>query len=188
MQISWCHLEGHGGKKVRNGIKENILLVTAAILSERCKHKLKILLMRVWEGNPTTMHASPEAGGWGGWGKALGRKSQRELPDYGFDSAALVFPTSRTCFSWNDQKLFQSSSSSSSSLGYAPPQEERCSPELSLSVLMVKRWKWMSFWWFVIELAITVMNSLSISSCCSIFWYFKNKMCFFYSSKRFQVK
>lgn len=52
---------------MRNGIKENILLVTAAILSERCKHELKILLMRAWEGKQTTVQAKPEAGG-RGWG------------------------------------------------------------------------------------------------------------------------
>lgn len=107
MLISWCHLEGHGGKKVWNGIKENILLVTAAILSERCKRKLKILLMRIREGNTATMHASTEAGGWGGWRKALSKNSQKELSDYGLNSAALVFPTSRTRFSWNDEKFSQ---------------------------------------------------------------------------------
>lgn len=107
MQISWCHLEGHRGKKVWNGIKENILLVTAAILTERCKHKLKILLMRVREGNMATMHAGTEAGGWSGWRKALGKKSQRELSDYGFNSAALICPTSRTRFSWDGQKFSQ---------------------------------------------------------------------------------
>jgi len=52
-------LEGHGGKKVRKGIKENILLVTATILSERCKHKPKILLMRACKGKQATMHAKP---------------------------------------------------------------------------------------------------------------------------------
>ena len=51
---------------MRKGIKENILLVTATILSERCKHELKIWLMRAREGKQPTMHAKPAAGGGGG--------------------------------------------------------------------------------------------------------------------------
>lgn len=62
MQISWCLLEGCEGRKMRKGIKENMLLVMVAIPSERCKHEPKIWLMRACEGKQPKVHAGPAAG------------------------------------------------------------------------------------------------------------------------------
>lgn len=63
---------------MRKEIKENILLVTATILSERCKHEPKIWLMRACERKQPTVHAKRMAGG-GGEERRLGGKNKIEL-------------------------------------------------------------------------------------------------------------
>lgn len=59
---------------MRKGIKGNILLVTASIVSERWKQELKMWLMRACEGKQPTTHTKPTA-----WGETLGEKDKTGL-------------------------------------------------------------------------------------------------------------
>lgn len=155
MQIYWCLLEVYGGKKGRKRIKENILLVTAAILSKRCKHELKICLMRAWEGKQPAMHTKPAPG--------AGRGGRHWRKDNISDTAILIFQASSTHLSWLEWSearlififlLVHSSSRAEVVSSFPKSLQLSCS-----SILMLKRSKLGAIltWWN--EFLITVIES-----------------------------